>query len=431
MKKFNVILFGIDTLRADHLGCYGYRRSTSPNIDSLAETGIRFGRCFSQAPKTAPSFMSIMTARYPTYHGITSNISGFGSDVRTYVLDLKVPTLAEILKSQGYRTGAFTDGGNLYGQVGFDRGFDYYSENSDYSNRNRMPGVIPEDEIAYWIRESKNENFFLFFHTFAVHNAWAVPHQYPKVFANAYKGKLLVEQDLFRRLKVPKDRSPRRFFLDLVDINDPADIEYLQAIYDGAIKYVDDFIGKILALLEELTIAEKTLLIFTSDHGEEFLDHGMLSHRQLYNELLHVPLIIKAPQLKRPTVVSQHVRSIDIMPTALDLLGIKKETIFQGVSLMQTLEKDRGLMVIAEEESMGFSIMDKKYKYIYPKYKKEMITGELYNLETDPREKINIASENYGLTEDMRGRFEYELHGRTPLPRPERKIIYLSKRKER
>lgn len=429
MRKFNIILFGIDTLRADHLGCYGHYRSTSPNIDNLAKTGVRFARCFSQAPKTAPSFMSIMTSRYPTYHGITSNIGPAARRGRVYQLDKKIPTIAEILKSQGYRTGAFTDGANLYAEIGFGRGFDYYASHRNYSNRNKMPGVIPEDEIKYWIRENAKENFFLFFHTFAAHNPWAVPHPYPNMFAPDYGGKLRVSPEFIGSLGQKTKRSPRMFFLDKVDVSNFKDIRYLKDIYDGAIKYVDDFIGNIIRLLAELKLDKETILVFTADHGEEFMDHGNLSHRQLYNELLHVPLIIKSPKMKSGVVINQTVRSIDIVPTVLGLLRIRPKASFQGVSLLDAANKNLGLPAIAEEENLGFSIIENDYKFIHPLYRHGARTDELYDLAADPKEKSNIIFENLDKASSLIGKFDYELHKKTAVEHAIRKILYISKNK--
>lgn len=416
MHNYNVILIGVDTLRADHLGCYGYGRNTSPYINALAKKGVLFKNCLSQAPKTTPSFMSIMTSRYPTYHGITANISHMlrAGGRRICSLGPDVPTLAEILKGCGYQTAAFTDGGNLYSKIGFGRGFDYYAMNT------KLLGIIPEDDILLWIRESAKKKFFLFFHTYAVHHPWVVPRRYLTLFDSEYRGKLRIRPSSSADPK----RFPSRFYLRLADKNNPADIDYLRAIYDGAIKYVDDFIQNLLSLLIDLRIDNKTIIIFTSDHGEEFLDHGMLGHRQLYNELLHVPLIIGVPHLKNSSREQRTVRSMDIFPTILDLLDIKNSAPIHGISLFAARHTYPRL-ALAETEDVGYAIQDTKYKYIRPYYKKTRATqiGELYNLVRDPGEKNNIVSEHPHIIEKMCYRFKRELHHRIVLPRPRKKFI--------
>ncbi|MDO8523023.1 MAG: sulfatase [bacterium] len=421
--QHNIILIGIDTLRADHLGCYGYHRPTSPAIDALAKESVLFENCFSQAPITAPSFMSIMTSRYPTYHGVVSNIGGTGRGGRMYVLDQNIPTMAEILKKEGYVTGAFTDGGNLYGKLGFDRGFEYYSMNLKYEFQ--MPGIIPKDEIFKWLESNSSKKFYLFFHTFAVHNPWAVPNKYLKIFDHNYNGKLLVSQLLMDKLKRP-GRSPRVPFLEIVDKEDKKDIDYLKAIYDSAVRYVDDFVGELLAFLEKLKIDKNTIIVFTADHGEEFLEHGILGHKQFYNELLHVPLIIKAPGFKEFVKINDEIQSIDIMPTVLDLLNIRNIAPIHGMSLISPRSRDNEPITLAEAQGLGYAIRYKKYKYIFPAYKSYKVReDELYDLEKDPSENNNIALQNLDIVEEMLCRREHELYSRVTLPHPRRKIIYL------
>src|SRR3989338_8805278 len=337
-KKYNVILIGVDTLRIDHLGCYGYARPTSPHINALAHEGMRFDRCFSQAPITAPSFMSIMTSRYPFYHGVISNIGGEKTRGRAYAVDPKIPTLAEILKGAGYRTAAFTDGGNLYDKLGFAKGFDYYSINRGFGKK---MALIPEQDIFYWLSENKCANFFLFFHTYAVHSPWSIQPEYQKIFTGGG------EKFVFREKEIHVDNFSELYrhelneYLSLLKIigekNNPALIEHIKDLYDGAIAYVDAFVGKLLESLVQLKILDHTIIIFTSDHGEEFMDHGMLSHRQFYNEILRIPLIIKAPgEWNGGNKEDQIVRSIDIFPTILDFLGIKINFPVQGVSLISS-----------------------------------------------------------------------------------------------
>ncbi|MBI2122314.1 MAG: sulfatase [Candidatus Sungbacteria bacterium] len=440
MKKLNVILIGIDTLRADHLGCYGYNRLTSPTIDELAKKGVIFKNCFAQAPATAPSFMSIMTSRYPTYHGIGENIGGTGRVIcRMYALDPAIPTLASILKKNGYQTAAFTTGGNVHPLMGFGRGFDYYSVKHGWTGNFRLDAgkrILLSDDPRRWIRENARENFFLFLHTYAVHNPWDPPKRYRKFFVPEAEERLIVP--LFRN-KTKADRAHRKQLSEqtrgdtyhtlhsFVNPEKPEDVDCLKALYDGAIRYVDECIAALLETVNALGLSENTIIVFTSDHGEEFMEHGMLSHLQLYNELLRVPLIIRAPNLKKSVAVDQIVRSIDILPTILELLHIRRIPPVHGVSLIPASRKNLNLLAIAETETRGCAVQNKKYKYIYPRYKSYKIrTDELYDLEKDPEEKNNILFEKPRIAEKMFSLFEEELH-RENLTPPRRKIMYLIK----
>ncbi len=422
-NPYNVILIGIDTLRADHLGCYGYKRPTSPAIDDFAKKSILFKNCYSQAPKTAPSFMSIMTARYPTYHGILS-IADAENGGKVYVLNENITTFAEILKKNDYRTAGFTDGAQLEPVFGFSRGFDYYSTNPYDAGNYRGLGSIPEKEILYFLEQAKNESFFVFFHTYVVHNPWDSPWPYINLFSDGYDGPFKITDGFPQKIKWLQNirvESYRSFISAMRRSKNYEDIEYYKAIYDGAIKYVDDFFARLLDYLSKLGLLEKTIIIFTSDHGQEFLEHKIFGHKQLYNELLHVPLIIYIPGFNHK-VANQIVRSVDIMPTILDAIGIKLDEQLHGTSLLNTLENNLILSALAETEREGFCIQNKKYKFI--NHTRKFFVDELYDLENDPSEKNNIAFENLDLVEEMRWNFENELH-RYPFLRPRKKTIYL------
>ena len=421
----NVVLIGIDTLRADHLGCYGYKRDTSPNIDDLSKKGILFEKCFSQAPITSPSFMSIMTSLYPTYHGITSFIGPAGADGRIYTLDPRIPTLAQVLKENNFQTGAFTDGGQLCKEMGFDRGFDTYSVNPNYFHSEE--GNIQEHTVFEWLKKQKNDPFFLFFHSYAAHSPWMTPKSYWNLYGSDSRSHFSIHDFLEDReiLNLAQtDLYPH--FYRKVNKWVPADIEYVQALYDGGIRYLDTFIGRLLHILSELKADSETIVIVTSDHGEEFLDHGMLTHRQLYDELLHVPLIIRIPGEAEGERVAQLVRSIDIFPTILELLGISFKKPIHGISLADSAKNDLHLASIAETEYLGYSFRNAESKYIFPFYRssKERF-DELYNIQSDPREKKNIAMSELSRVEDMIDLYVRELH-RENMLHPRRGIRYVS-----
>ena len=416
----NIILIGIDALRADHLGCYGYRRNTSPNIDALARKGVCFKKCFSQAYLTAPSFMSIMTSRYPTYHGITSNISGAKSGCRAEVADPNVPTLAEILKNNGYHTAAFTDGGNLYDKLGFSRGFDYYSINRGCGKKK---AIIPENDILYWLEENKNNDFFLFFHTYSVHSPWVTPEKYRNTFGKG-GAKFYRDEKTENIAAEYADMYARELgeYLELLASvagkNSAEDVEHLKDLYDCAILYMDQFIGKVAKCLEDLGISDKTIIIFTADHGEEFFEHGKLSHQQFYNELLSVPLIIYSPAADLTRLTGGVARSIDIYPTVLELLGIKIKHPIHGAALLSNNKNTAPHPIVSELGERGMAIQGDKYKYIFQG------SDELYDLTNDPMERNNIAPEHPDAVLRMRRDFGEELR-RPSISRPQKNILQL------
>lgn len=418
-KNYNVILIGIDALRADHLGVYGHQRNTSPNIDELASRGLLFENCSSQAPNTAPSFMSIMTSLYPSYHGVTDNIKE-DDKLRMYALDEKIPTIAQILKKNGYSTAAFTDGGNVWDEMGFGRGFDYYSMNREFRRRIRPAGgSILTDEILYWLKESSRNNFFLFFHTYAVHTPWFAPRSFRGLYGGCIDDVMTPPIQITAVRKI-QWFEPYLHFLH--QIQDAKTRHYYINSYDGAIKYVDDFIGTMIQFLKKTKLLERTIIILTSDHGEEFYEHGGYGHHQFYRELLHVPLIIAAPHFgNTQQKIVRLVRSIDIFPTILELLGIKIDFPIHGVSLAPPLKEDIDLVAAAEAEFLGWAVQRKNMKYICHQQKDP--PRELYDLSKDPKEKGNLADANPEKCAEMSELLELELK-RPALLLPKKQVMY-------
>lgn len=313
------ILILLDTLRADRLGAYGCDRPTSPSIDELAERGVLFEQAVSYTSWTLPSVAAMLSGHYPSR--------------RDFDRDLK-RSLVERLRAAGLRTAAFTDGGFLSRFYGFDRGFESYrDQSSDHRLGLRAPlqelvvgGIettFPAAEV--WLRENADSRFFLLVHTLEVH----VPYR-RRVFA----------KDLPRGAL-----NPTLDVEDVVRINrgeltlGETEYAYLGALYDGGVLTADSYVGRLLSLLEELGIADSTLVVVTSDHGEELegrfprfaADHG----HSLFDELLRVPLIVYDPTREfRVKRVRHQVRTVDVLPTILDLLGVPGEPDVDGKSLV-------------------------------------------------------------------------------------------------
>lgn len=386
-RSLNLVIIGIDTLRADHLGCYGYGRSTSPNIDRLAARGVVAKNAISQAPWTLPSFATVFTSLYPTQHGAST----VDTRMRT-----SFPTLATMLRDRGYLTCAIVNAPVLRPEFGVDRGFDAYDV---------MPPEVERraDEVTRealkWIDEHHGQPFFVFVHYFDPHLSYSPPHPYDTVFDHGYEGPLGASFDLdyFSSKKAAAVRD------EIGSLSAP-DSNHIVALYDGEIAFTDSAVGVLLDGLEERGLGKNTLIVLLSDHGEEFFDHGGLDHgHSLYNELLHVPLIFCLPgHVAENAEVSQYVRLLDVLPTALDIMGLDLPGHLEGTSLKPLVSgeggarlKQSGLVPLGGSYSEALRRnMTTKSVIVYPlKLIYDTATREemVFNLEDDPGETQNLS----------------------------------------
>ncbi len=318
----NLVLISIDTLRADRLGAYGHTLPTSPAVDRrLAGEGVVFERVLSQSPKTTPSHMTLFTSLYPAVHGIEL----WDGQTAGPVLSPRVHTLAEVLRNAGYATAAFTGGAHMHRARGFGHGFRRY-RHDDQLRRSRD-----------WLREKAGRSFFLFFHTFEVHDPYKPRPELIPLFDGEYgEGPIL---DAVRRIHaggVAGWERGHKLFWEAVDETDPRDVRFISRLYDAGIRQMDDrTLTPLLDELDALGLANDTLVVFTSDHGEAFGEHGRFLHGDLYQGTLHVPLVLRWPgRLPAGTRVAQRAGLIDVMPTVLELLGVPAPTQqLQGRSL--------------------------------------------------------------------------------------------------
>ncbi|HEY3190362.1 MAG TPA: sulfatase [Solirubrobacteraceae bacterium] len=316
----NVLLISIDTLRSDHLGTYGSRRETSPTIDRrLAAEGVTFEDVYSQSPKTTPSHMTMLTSLYPCVHGIEL----WDGDTPGRALRPRVHTLAEVLKNAGYATAAFTGGAHMHRSRGFDQGFDVY-KHSDQLNRTRE-----------WIAGHRRQKWFVFFHTYQVHDPYLPPADLIARFAPDYRGPVLEAVERVRTDRRGWDHAHQAFWAS-VDIHDASTVDFVERLYDAGIRHMDETtIAPLLDQLDRLDLARDTLIVFTSDHGEAFAEHGRFLHDDLYAGTLRVPLIVRFPgRLPAGTRVAHRARVLDVMPTVLALLGVPAPVEVQGESLV-------------------------------------------------------------------------------------------------
>ncbi|MBU0763018.1 MAG: sulfatase-like hydrolase/transferase [Candidatus Altiarchaeota archaeon] len=383
----NVILISIDTLRADHVSSYGYFRNTTPNIDSFFSNGFFLMNAFSHTPYTSPSHMSLLTSTYPAVHKIRNN-----DQLSTHRLRGLI-TLAEVLSDNGYKTAAFTGGGNVAREQGFDRGFQLFHDGC-------LIDQVDEDglePIFSWIDESKNQKFLLFLHTYIPHDPYVPPRKFNIFVDPNYSGSLIKTGEEFQEILQTDNLSnfngKRKLFWKNMKKTDISDVRHMISLYDGDILYADYKLGMILRYLEENNLVNNSIIILFSDHGEEFMEHGGFLHEKLYDETLHVPLIIKMPH-SDGGVITSPAGLIDVSPTILEYLGIPAPNIFQGSSLKPLMESEEGDRIIYSQKTNNqVSIRTPKWKYI-------SLSGDegLYDLVSDPNETQDVKLQNTGQT---------------------------------
>jgi len=353
-KPRNVLIVSIDTLRADHVGAYGYAGARTPTLDALAKRGLRFAQASTVTPLTLPAHSSLLTGTFPARHGVRDN-GGF------YLAD-ENETLAETLKSRGYRTGAFVASFVLDSRWGLAQGFDEYFDDFDLSSSAsaaldeiQRPAEPVVDRVMQWLGRDVAQPFFAWVHLYDPHTPYAAPEAFRNAFSPSITG-----------------------------------------AYDAEIAYADYEIGRLLAHLSTLGQLERTLVVVLGDHGEALGEHEEPTHGFfLYDEVLHIPLIIAGPGVTK-RVVPDQVRIVDVMPTVLDLLGVPIPPRVQGATLVPAM-RGEPLDLVAFAETWfpryhyGWSelmaIRDGRYKFILaPK-------RELYDVVADPHEQHDLSKD--------------------------------------
>jgi arylsulfatase A-like enzyme/Flp pilus assembly protein TadD len=387
----NIVLITIDTVRADHLGCYGYPQGHTPNLDSLAREGILFRTVVSSVPLTFPSHCSILTGTYPTVHGVRDNLG--------YTLGDSPPTLATLLKQKGYSTAAFVGAAVLGSRRGLNRGFDTYSSPFERKMGRDNPLVLnlqdlrrrAEDVVADALRwmnaqpAHTSRPFFVWIHLYDPHTPYDPPPRF--------------------RALAPKP-------------------------YDSEIAYADYAMGKFLDYLKEHSLYDSSLIVAASDHGESFGEHDEYTHGYfIYDATLLVPLIIKPPRTSglAPRRIGQPVRTIDIAPTVLQFLGIPASPSMQGNGLLSLILGKTTSSATSPAYAESFyptqfgssglrALRTGRYKYI------DAPKPELYDLLADPQEIQNLYSTQRSTALELKGQFETLVARITPKGPPRRAV---------
>lgn len=383
-KRPWVFLISVDTLRADHLGCYGYHRNTSPAIDRFAEDALLFKNCLSHAPITGSSCASMLSGLLP--HEI--KVVGNNSPPR------KAKMLAEILKSAGYKTLGVVSNYVLRKGIGWEQGFKIYDTSfGDRELVRRTPERIAEDttdRAVELLKKFHTEQLFMWIHYQDPHG----PYIPPKTFAEMFRdhGKRAAN------LKLNETVSGWGGIPSYQKLGENTDLHYYISQYDGEIRYFDDHFNRLLDALKELGRFERSLIIFTSDHGEGMGEHDYyFAHGEnLYNSLIHVPLIVKFGR-EMTGIRTDFVQHVDIVPTILKILGIETKFRFRGNDLRRICSPDRDIFAemisSTNEYETKSSIVSGGFKLIHtPVYKQY----ELFNLIEDPYEERNLIDDpNY------------------------------------
>ncbi|MFA7403204.1 MAG: sulfatase [Pelobacteraceae bacterium] len=395
-KDYNVVFVSFDALQAAHVGALGYSRNVTPTIDAMARKGFNFTNNISVASWTVPASMTWFTGVYPSEHRLTNKFSVFNPPNNNVLSNLKklspeLMTLAEVLKLNGYATGGFTGNAGVNGIFGYSQGFDeYFFEKGKFGS---MGVSIPKG--LEWLRKNKDKKFFMFLHGYDMHGQ-NVPDEgfdyrfVEKGYDRKFTGSA-AEQEALRE---------EGLATGTVQLRDE-DVKFWRAIYDEKIQRTDAKFKKFLEEYKQMGLMDKTIFVLTCDHGTEFHEHKRFDHGfSLYDELIHVPLIITLPKQKTGSVIKDQVSSIDVMPTILELLDVKMPEKaakqLRGTSLVSGLKgkpvaKDVYFETDYRQYTYKRGIQTKDgWKLVYTLENK---TRELYNMKTDPHETKNLVDQ--------------------------------------
>lgn len=405
-KDHNVVFVSFDALQAAHTGFLGYEWDVTPTLDDFAQDCFIFENQTSVASWTVPSSMSWFTGVYPTEHRLTNKFAVYTDALQkpATLPDLapKLVTLAQILKQNGYATGGFTGNAGVSGRFGFDQGFDvYFHEQDKFGSLSRS---IPE--ALAWVKANQGKKFFLFLHGYDCHGQ-SVPADgfdyrfVDKGYDRKFTGSAL-EQEVLREEGLDKGQLSLR----------EEDVRFWRAIYDEKIQRADAKFKEFLEQFIKLGLMDKTLFIITSDHGTEFLEHRRLDHGfTLYQEQIHVPLLIRLPGQKGGRMIPERHSSLDLMPTILDLLDVEVTEVAQkqmrGQSLVGAIAGDSlPHDIISETDYRQYTykrslISPDGWKLIYTL---ESRSRELYDLKADAAEQHDLASTRPDKADELEAR---------------------------
>ena len=414
-----VVVISIDTLRADHLGVYGYERFTSPTLDGLAAEGVLFEDASATAPWTLPSHASIFTGSFPKSHGVTS---------MKKALSEEVPTLTRRLSENGWRTAAVVNSTWLKREsFGLTRDFDDYVYVPDLADR-QTPTTWVTDQALDWMKASSGEKLFVFAHYYDVHADYTSEPAFEELFVRPYEGfvdgtgwQLLqsnLEDDYLAMCQ--REGNPEQCTFGTVEkpwvVDSRArklrfeerDVEHLVDLYDAGIRQMDAELGRLFSEMRKAGLMDSALIVVTSDHGEEFMEHERLDHfLPTWQELLRVPLILRGPGVPKGTRVAAPVSSVDIAPTLLAAVGVEAPASMEGIDLagvMRGLDEEVFDSRILYGEAAGGLSYDLVARGYFPVFRSvrrgryklvhdsKSERHRLFDLARDPGEQEDVSS---------------------------------------
>lgn len=421
----HVVLVTIDTLRADRLGCYGYERDTSPNLDRLAAGGALFENAQVPRGSTWPSLTSILTGKYPITHGVRKNGELLAPDHLT---------LPDLLRDEGFVTAGFHTNMLSSPNPGLDTRR-AYTENLPQAELDRM---ATRDAVTWLVDNKDEENIFLWVHYIDPHKPYTPEPEFNRFVDPDFTFEIPEDYERLDSYKQHADRSELDEYLQYVmgkgvDLTDEQ-VAHVDALYDGEVLAVDHEIGILLGAIADLGLEDETLVVFTSDHGEEMYDrhHYFYHAASVYQGVLHVPFLVRAPGVVPAAMkVAAPVEVVDIAPTVFDMLGLDDpEAGFEGVSLVDTWKGGRRSRseVYAEwserqylkDRRPIYVVRDGKWKFIYnpdgvhpsvPPFESygsafPIGVAELYDLDADPGETNNILARHGDKAAELRAKVE-------------------------
>ncbi|MCK5116619.1 MAG: sulfatase [Candidatus Aegiribacteria sp.] len=387
----NIILIILDTLRADHLSCYGYHRYTSPSIDSLAAEGTLWANAQAQAPWTLPAHASIWTGLSVRSHRTIIPQAVYmdsGASVKLmYTLDRALPSLPVLLSEAGFSTFGIANSPYVSSIYGFDVGFDQFS---CYLNGQERAGITV-DSLIIWLEEHTEERFFCMMHLFDIHDPYNPPIPYNTIFQG------------------DPDVGHFNWEVENNEILNKDEKDIAIDLYDGEICWVDDNLRRLFSWLRVNNLADETLIVIVSDHGEEFLEHNGIGHGEtLFQEVLRIPLIMSGPGIERGMIDSTYVGQFDLLPTLLtwagedcssyfdgtDILnGFNQKRVIPSSAVLHSLPRNQTPLDILENYHMASTVFNHS-KTIMMSNMENFVS---YDLASDPEEQTPLPGDSAGI----------------------------------
>ena len=380
----SIIVVSIDTLRADHLGCYGYFRDTSPTIDALAEESVLFERAMAPMSMTLPAHTSLFTGTFPLEHGVLANIKHGG---RVFVPAPGLRSFAEFARDRGYQTAAFVSAPPLAASTGIAAGFDVFRE-----PEKQRPAEETTEEVFRWIDGLEPGPFLLWVHYFDPHQPYRPPEEFQIYDNDDALGRYLEQRHISDTARSPGG--------DSYDTRDSTNL------YDGEIRYVDHELSRLIERLSQAGRWQDSALVLVSDHGESVGDHGYVGHEYITREQLQVLMLLRAPGAA-PARFATPVSLVDALPTLIAQLeddgwqGFLDQV--SGRDVLATGSEPHAVFAQRAERERpdfigpGFSLLSGKWRYVYEPQKE----NQLFDWSTDPYELDNVIEQHAELAHSI------------------------------